>query len=270
MLTTVDKVKEAMAHIQTPPNLINDNLILRLIKQVGSTAEIYCHRYFLYGSYIETLDIDGVEESFVYLKGLPVITLTTLEIKYGYNTDFVEIDSDNYSVNLTLGEVYYPSIFTKGIQNTKATYVCGYSALDTILDKDLTAPPDSPSTNDYYIVKATGTGDWEGYDTQVAKYDGSVWAFTVPYRDMEVYVSDEDKVYKWSGSAWAEVVSRSDYPPPDDLEGAVIDEVVCRFNALMTEPMPVPMGGRIEDLRGKVLSDNAKAVFEMYRLRQTR
>jgi len=30
------------------------------------------------------------------------------------------------------------------------------------------------------------------------------------------------------------------------------------------------MGGRIEDLRGRVLSENSKMVFDLYRLRRVR
>lgn len=53
---------------------------------------------------------------------------------------------------------------------------------------------------------------------------------------------------------------------PADLEGAAIAEVVCRFTAFQTEPMPVPSGSRLEDLRGQILSKTAKAIIDNYRV----
>jgi len=38
----------------------------------------------------------------------------------------------------------------------------------TILDRDLTAPPPTPTDGDTYLVKATGTGAWMGQDGRLA------------------------------------------------------------------------------------------------------
>jgi len=229
-------------------------LIERLIKQVDKIAENFCNRYFLYGEYTETFDGDGAKK--IYLKGYPVITFSKLEI------DDEEIAADDYDVNLDLGEVYYSSGFTEGYQNIKVTYTCGYVALDLILNRELSTPPSSPSPNDCYIVKAPGVGAWQNRNNKIAKFDGSAWVFTVPYRDMEVYVSDEKKVYKWDGSAWVIVTERDHYPPPDDLEGAVIDEVVARYAMLQTEPITVGSAERIVDLRTGFLMKSSKSFFE--------
>jgi len=255
LLTNVGKVQNALSHTQIAAT--ETTLIERLIKQVGKIAESFCNRYFLYATYTEIFDGDGAKK--IYLKGYPVITFSKLEI------DDEEIAADDYDVNLDLGEVYYSSGFTEGYQNIKVTYTCGYVALDTILDKDLSTPPSSPSTNDCYIVKAPGAGDWLNHDNEIAKFDGSAWVFTVPYRDMEVYVSDDAKVYKWDGSAWVIVTERDHYPPQDDLEGAVIDEVVARYAMLQTEPITVGSAERIVDLRTGFLMKSSRAFFEALR-----
>ncbi len=254
------KVQNALAHGQATDTDIT--LIDRLIKQVGKVAETFCNRYFLYNEYTEVFDGDSRKK--LYLRGFPVIEFSKLEIKDA-DGDFEEIDTDDYEVNLSLGEVYYSEGFTEGYQNIRVTYTSGYAALTEVLDQGISTPPVSPSTNDCYIVKAAGTGDWLNHGTEITKYDGSAWIFTVPYRDMEVYVSDEEKVYKWNGTSWAEFVDRNNYPPTDDLEGAVIDEVVARYAMLQTEPVTVGSAERIVDLRTGFLMKNSRAFFESLR-----
>ena len=168
-------------------------LIRRLIEQVGKIAESLCNRYFLYGEYTEVFDGDGAKK--LYLKGYPVITFSKLEIK-DVDGNFGEISAADYSVNLDLGEIYYSSGFSEGFQNIRATYTSGYAALDVVLDKDQSSPSGSPSTDDCYIVKAPGTGDWLNHDNEITQYDGSGWVFTTPSKKMEVYVSEEGKVYQ--------------------------------------------------------------------------
>lgn len=74
-----------------------------------------------------------------------------------------------------------------------------------VLDKDLTAPPGSPSTGDAYIVAATATGAWEGKEDQIALYHDSRWWFIVPGANDRptVHVIDEDRPYRWNGSTWS-------------------------------------------------------------------
>jgi len=80
-----------------------------------------------------------------------------------------------------------------------------------VLDKDLTAPPGSPTAGDTYIVGGSATGDWSGEDGNLAKYwqgyaDSSPeWKFFDMSTEQEgvvVWVADENRAYAWSGSAW--------------------------------------------------------------------
>jgi len=78
---------------------------------------------------------------------------------------------------------------------------------------------------------------------------------------MEVYVSDDAKVYKWDGSAWVIVTERDHYPPPDDLEGCIIDEVCSYYKMLEVQPLTVGSTERIVDLGVTFLSRRARDYF---------
>ena len=44
-----------------------------------------------------------------------------------------------------------------------------------VLARDLTAPPASPSEGDRYIVASGSTGDWSGWDLNVALWTDGAW-----------------------------------------------------------------------------------------------
>lgn len=73
------------------------------------------------------------------------------------------------------------------------------------IDKDLTAPPGgspSPANGDVYIVAASPTGAWAGHAGDIAHFVGGAWAFYEPVEGVRLWVSDEDLVYAYDGSAW--------------------------------------------------------------------
>ena len=45
----------------------------------------------------------------------------------------------------------------------------------SVLDRDLTAPPGSPADGDRYIVASGATGDWAGWDLNVALWTDGAW-----------------------------------------------------------------------------------------------
>lgn len=73
---------------------------------------------------------------------------------------------------------------------------------ESVLDKDLTAPPGSPAPGDRYIVAVGGTGAWLGRDNQIAEWDGAAWGFTVPDVGFATVVEDEGLAYLYSGTSW--------------------------------------------------------------------
>lgn len=62
----------------------------------------------------------------------------------------------------------------------------------SVLDRDLTEPPETPQDGDLYIPASVATGDWEGHENQIALYLGNAWAFRDPPPGAICYVQDED------------------------------------------------------------------------------
>lgn len=73
---------------------------------------------------------------------------------------------------------------------------------DSVFDKDLTAPPGTPSTGDRYLVANSATGAWSGHDGDIAEWDGSTWIFQAKSEGMAVWVEDENRLYTYNGLAW--------------------------------------------------------------------
>lgn len=72
------------------------------------------------------------------------------------------------------------------------------------VDKDLTSAPGSPANEALYIVGTGATGTWSGKDKQLAYWLTSTgtWQYVIPLEGFLVHVNDEDKFYKYTGSAW--------------------------------------------------------------------
>lgn len=91
---------------------------------------------------------------------------------------------------------------TKGYVDTVASNI---SWREPVIDKDLTAPPGSPSTGDRYIVAGAGgtaTGDWTGHENDIAEWSGAAWTFEDPSEGWSVFVTDEDLAYVYNGTMW--------------------------------------------------------------------
>jgi hypothetical protein len=72
-----------------------------------------------------------------------------------------------------------------------------------VLDRDLNAPPASPSEGQRWIVKAspTPTGAWASHGNQIAAWQDSGWQFNSPNVGWLAYVVDEGVLLAWNGSA---------------------------------------------------------------------
>lgn len=64
-----------------------------------------------------------------------------------------------------------------------------------------TTPPSTPTNGDAYIVGASATGAWNGWDDSIAVYYDQ-WVEIVPIEGWRVYVEDMDDIYFWDGSSW--------------------------------------------------------------------
>src|SRR5882757_215310 len=76
-----------------------------------------------------------------------------------------------------------------------------------VLDRDLTAPPGSPTEGQRWIVKATATGAWAGHDNAIAAWQDGVWQFSGPLAGWVAFVVDEAALVVWNGTAWTDYFS---------------------------------------------------------------
>ncbi len=72
----------------------------------------------------------------------------------------------------------------------------------SVLDRDLKAPPGSPANGDRYIVASGGTGDWAGWDLNVALFTDGVWLRLTPRTGWRVWVQDEGLLLIYDGTGW--------------------------------------------------------------------
>lgn len=75
-----------------------------------------------------------------------------------------------------------------------------------VIDKNLSAPPGSPSVGDRYIVGASATDAWAGKENHIAFYFNGGWRFINPGEGLFTWVNDEDLLYVFTGSAWTSSV----------------------------------------------------------------
>lgn len=83
-----------------------------------------------------------------------------------------------------------------------------------VTDKDLTAPPGSPTSGAMYIVPAAASDAWSGQTgklaiwqagddlTGVSPIPAPSWAFVTPRAGWRAWVADEAQFYQYSGTAW--------------------------------------------------------------------
>lgn len=84
----------------------------------------------------------------------------------------------------------------------------------SVLDKDLSSPPGSPSVGDRYIVGGSATGDWLSKEDQVAIYDGAGWVFSVPQEGWLCWVEDENDAYRYASSSWSPLTATPSVTSP--------------------------------------------------------
>jgi Protein of unknown function (DUF2793) len=71
-----------------------------------------------------------------------------------------------------------------------------------VLDRHLTAPPESPADGDRYIVASGATSAWAGWDLNVAYRVDGAWMRLVPRPGWRAWVEDETTLVVWTGAAW--------------------------------------------------------------------
>ncbi|MCR8724114.1 DUF2793 domain-containing protein [Frigidibacter sp. ROC022] len=72
----------------------------------------------------------------------------------------------------------------------------------SVLDRDLAAPPATPTDGDRYIVASGATGDWAGWDLNVALFSDGAWLRLPPRTGWRAWVEDEALLLVYDGSGW--------------------------------------------------------------------
>jgi hypothetical protein len=72
----------------------------------------------------------------------------------------------------------------------------------SVFDRDLTAPPGSATDGDRYIVGSGASGDWMGWDLNVALWTDGAWLRLPPRTGWRAWVEDEGLLLVYDGSSW--------------------------------------------------------------------
>lgn len=77
----------------------------------------------------------------------------------------------------------------------------------SVLDRDLTDPPPSPSEGARYIPATGATGAWSGWDGSIAYWIDGAWMKILPAPGWLAWVVDEAQAIVWTGTAWIPVAN---------------------------------------------------------------
>ena len=72
----------------------------------------------------------------------------------------------------------------------------------SVLDRNRTTPPASPTDGDRHIVATGATGLWAGWDLNVAFWVDGVWMRLVPRPGWLAWIADEAAFVVWTSGAW--------------------------------------------------------------------
>jgi len=95
---------------------------------------------------------------------------------------------------------------------------------ESIIDRDLTAPPVGPTEGDRYIVASVATGVWAGLEGQIVEWGGSSWAANDPNEGSTVEIEDENVVVFYNGSAWVRYDTMFDHNTMSGQQGGIAGE----------------------------------------------
>jgi len=87
--------------------------------------------------------------------------------------------------------------------------VGGLTWQSTVLDKDVSKPPEEPAKGDRYLLfeKPASGSPWEGFQDNIATYAGKRWEFTAPLEGMAAFVADENLAYLYADGKWVQFLA---------------------------------------------------------------
>lgn len=72
----------------------------------------------------------------------------------------------------------------------------------SVIDRDLSTPPASPTDGDRYLVASSAVGDWSGQDGKLAAWQDGAWSFYTPREGWLAWIADEDIFLIFNGASW--------------------------------------------------------------------
>lgn len=129
----------------------------------------------------------------------------------------------------------------------------------TIVDRDQTAPPISPTEGACYIIAATATGDWVGRETEIAAYQDGAWAYYAPKEGWSAWISDENELVVFEGGNWKIIAPKSLNPATGNMLG--VNAIADATNRLSANTPAVLFNREADDITLKLnkeaLADDA-------------
>lgn len=119
---------------------------------------------------------------------------------------FFALDSDMEGVTMWLADEDEYIVWTGSAWEKKGEWDKLVSRL-SVIDRDLTAPPGSPTLKDIYIPAATATGAWAGHEDDIAVWwqepgVAAAWKFETPSTGLRAYIEDEVVLTVFDGTNW--------------------------------------------------------------------
>ena len=98
-----------------------------------------------------------------------------------------------------------PSQAQQHVTHNEALMVLDRLVQLSVIARNLTEAPGDPSSGDRYIVAAGATGDWAGWDLDIAFFLDGAWMQLTPAEGWLAWVREEDTLLAWDGAAWTPV-----------------------------------------------------------------
>ncbi|MEO0413203.1 MAG: DUF2793 domain-containing protein [Pseudomonadota bacterium] len=91
----------------------------------------------------------------------------------------------------------------KEITHNDALAILDHLVQPVVEDVPLAAPPASPVDGTSYIVGPSGSGDWTGYDHNLALRINGAWQFVAPFDGLTVWLKFYAKTISYAAGGWA-------------------------------------------------------------------
>jgi hypothetical protein len=133
-----------------------------------------------------------------------------------------------------------------------------------VVDRDLSAPPVSPTEGDVYFVADTPTGNWASHAGQLAAFQDGAWSFQNLRAGHVIWLEDETVLCVWDGTGWL------DYAPATGINESVaklgVNATADATNKLSVASPAVLFNHNGNDIRHKLnkstSADTASMLFQ--------